>query len=95
MKKSYIRAMAQKFGLEPDVLGHEIAFQKFVEFLELKFKKKHAGVCKKIATALIEKSNSCASPYTRAVLRKQANSLKYASRIIEKTPPIKGGQKGK
>ena len=79
--------MATEAGLDPDLWGYERAFEQFVELLELKYKKEYAGICKKIATKTIEESNSCNSPYTRTVLRAQANTLKYASRMIEKKPP--------
>ena len=87
MEKSDIRAMATEAGLDPDLWGYERAFEQFVELLELGYKKEHAGICKKIAATTLEESNSCNSPYTRTVLRAQANALKYASRTIEKKPP--------
>ena len=87
MTKSDIRAMATEAGLDPDLWGYERAFEQFVELLELGYKKEHAGICKRIAAKAIEESNACNSPYTRTVLRAQANTLKQASKMIEKKPP--------
>ena len=87
MGKSDIRAMATEAGLDTDLWGYERAFEQFVELLEFRYKKEHAGICKKIAAKVVEESNACDSPYTRTVLRAQAKALKYASRTIEKKPP--------
>jgi hypothetical protein len=91
VRKEDIKAIATEAGLDPDLWGYERAFEQFVELLELKYKKEHAGVCKRIAAKAIEESNASNSAYTRTVLRSQANTLKYASKIIEKKPPTKGG----
>ena len=87
MRKEDIKAIAIEAGLDPDLWGYERAFEQFVELLELGYKKEHAGICKKIAAITLEESNACDSPYTRIVLRAQANALKHASRTIEKKPP--------
>lgn len=85
-------AMAIESGLDPDLWGYERAFELFVQLLELRYKREHSGICKKIAAELVEESNNTDSRYIRHVLRGQASKLKYASRLIDKkSPPSKGG----
>lgn len=74
--------MAIEAGLDPDLWGHERSFEMFVYLVELKLRKEHAGICKKIAAGLMEKSDDVESLYKRTVLRGKAQVLLIASAKI-------------
>jgi len=82
MKVDDFRAMAIEAGLDPDLWGHERAFEQFVALLEMRFKREHSGVCLKMHEMLLDKSSRTNSSYTRTVLRAKAKSLLIASRLI-------------
>ena len=84
-------AMATEAGLDPDLWGYERAFEKFVEFIELKLLKNHIKICDVEHDRLIDESNITDSGYTRAVLRKCAGSIHTVSfnmrmDYVKKTP---------